>query len=431
MQKVIVIGAGLAGAECAYQLAIRGVEVDLIEMKPVKFTPAHHNPNFAELICSNSLKNDTLEFATGVLKAELRELGSMLISCADNSRIESGNTLTVDREKFSSLVTEKLRGEPNIHIIEKEASDFDITKPTIICAGPLCSDKLSAFIQNLTGEGLYFYDAVAPIVAADSIDYNYAFFQDRWNDAGDYLNCPLTKEEYLLFWQELCKAERVTLHSFENEKNFEGCLPIEIMARRGVDVLRCGPLKPDGITVNGKTPYAVVQLRKENAAGEMFNLVGFQTNLTFPEQKRVFGLIPALKNAEWLRLGVMHRNTYINAPKYLNHNFQLLSHPNIMFAGQISGVEGYTESIASGLLCALNMIKYLNNRPCVEFGIETCLGALGNYLEAGNPNNFQPMHINWGLLKPIDAPKNKKKQAMAQRALEKIALIKEDFLNGI
>ncbi|MBQ7977635.1 MAG: methylenetetrahydrofolate--tRNA-(uracil(54)-C(5))-methyltransferase (FADH(2)-oxidizing) TrmFO [Clostridia bacterium] len=432
MQKVTIIGAGLAGAECAYQLAKRGVEVDLIEMKPSKFTPAHHNPNFAELVCSNSLKNDTLDFATGVLKAEMRALGSFVLQCADEARIPAGNALTVDRDKFAEIVTKRLRAMSNINIIEREAIDFDIDAPTVICAGPLCTDSLSKYIQSLTGESLYFYDAVAPIVSADSIDYNHAFFQDRFGQGeGDYLNCPLNKEEYIAFWEELCKAERVELHTFENEVNFEGCLPVEVMAKRGVDVLRCGPMKPDGIKYNGQTPYAVVQLRRENCAGEMYNLVGFQTNLTFPEQKRIWSMIPALKNAEWLRLGVMHRNTFINAPKYLNHHFQLKTHPNIMFAGQISGVEGYTESVASGLLCGLNMLKYISNQPLIEFGIETCLGALGNYLEAGNPNSFQPMHINWGLLKPIDVPKKDKKQALAKRALSKIAIIKEDLANGI
>ena len=427
MTKVKVIGAGLAGAECAWQLAQAGVQVDLYEMKPQKFSPAHHNPNFAELVCSNSLKNDTLEFATGVLKAELRLLNSFVLDCADKTSIPSANTLTVDRERFAVLVTERLESNKNINIIREEVTEFDLDEPVIVAAGPLCSTGLAEFIEKITGERLYFYDAVAPIVAGDSIDYDFAFYQDRWGEVGkgDYLNCPLNKEEYINFCQELSKAQRVELHSFEHEVNFEGCLPVEIMARRGIDVLRCGPLKPDGISIDGKQPYAVVQLRRENTEGSMFNLVGFQTNLTFPEQRRVFRLIPALHNAEWLRYGVMNRNTYINAPKFLNHYFQLKTHRNIMFAGQISGVEGYTESIASGLLCAINMIKYLNNLPMVEFGTETCLGALANYLEAGSEHNFQPMHINWGLLKPIDVPKKEKKHALAERALSKIAEIKE------
>ena len=426
MQKVKVIGAGLAGAECAMQLSRRGVLVDLFDIKPSKFTPAHHNPNFAELVCSNSLKNDTLDFASGLLKAEMRSLNSFVLDCADKTSILSGNTLAVDREKFAACVTELLEKEKNINIIEREIETFDLNEPTVIAAGPLCTKPLCNFIESITGESLFFYDALAHIVSAVSIDFKHAFFQDRTGQGdNDYINCPLSRDEYLAFWQELVKAERVALHDFE--KNFEGCLPIEVMARRGVDVLRFGPLKPVGLEINGKTPYAVVQLRRENMAGKSYNMVGFQTNLTFPEQRRVFGMIPALRNAEWLRLGVMHRNTYINAPKYLNRFFQLKSNKNIMFAGQISGVEGYTESIASGLLCGINMVKYLNNAPLVDFGIETCLGALGNFLEAGNPANFQPMHINYGLLKPIDVPKQERKAAFAKRSLDRIATLKEDI----
>lgn len=428
MKRVTVIGAGLAGAEASWQLANHGIKVDLIEMKPNKFTPAHKNKDFGELVCSNSFKSDTLDFATGLLKAELREMGSFVLSCADKTRIPSANTLTVDRNAFARLITEELKSNKNINIIDAEVENFDLDKPTIVCAGPLCSDKLSKYLQQITGDKLYFYDAVAPIVSADSIDFNYAFYQDRFGELGqgDYLNCPMNREEYLNFWQELKNAQRVELHEFEKEINFEGCLPIEIMAKRGEEVLRCGPLKPDGLLFNGHKPYAVVQLRKENTAGETFNLVGFQTNLTFPEQKRVFSLIPALKNAEWLRLGVMHRNTFINAPRLLNKYFQLKSKPNIMFGGQIAGVEGYTESVASGLLCGINMVRYINNLPLINFSIDTCLGALGNFLEASNPNNFQPMHINWGLLRPIDVPKKDKKNALVSRALAKIAEIKEN-----
>ncbi len=427
MARVKVIGAGLAGAECAWQLASRGVTVDLFDTKPDTMSPAHKNPNFCELVCSNSLKNDTLEFATGLLKAELRRLGSFVLSCADEARIPAANTLSVDREKFASLVTQRLRENPNINVVCQEVTEFDLNEPVVVAAGPLCSPKLSDFLRNLVGEGLYFYDAVAPIVSAESIDYNFAFYQDRWGESnsGDYLNCPLTRDEYTNFCQQLAGAERVALHDFESEVNFEGCLPIEVMAKRGIDVLRCGPLKPQGIEVNGKTPYAVVQLRRENTENTMFNLVGFQTNLTFGEQRRVFSLIPALRNAEWLRYGVMHRNTYINAPKYLNHHFSLKNHKNIMFAGQISGVEGYTESIASGLVCGINMARQLSKLEPIEYGTETCIGALGNYLEAGSETNFQPMHINWGLLKPIDVPKNLKKRAIAERALAKIDKIKE------
>jgi len=424
--KVTVIGAGLAGCECAWQLSVRGVQVDLYEMKPKTFSPAHHNSDFAELVCSNSLKNDTLDFATGLLKTELRELGSLILSCADATKVPDGSALTVDRAEFSKLVTQRIRLNPLINIITEEVKEFDLSAPVVVCSGPLCSDSLASFIEKITGERLYFYDAVAPIVSGESIDKSKTFFQDRWGKEQNYLNCPLTKDEYLLFVNELAKAERVSLHDFENEVNFEGCLPVEVMAKRGVDVLRFGPMKPDGLNGENK-PYAVVQLRRENVAGDMYNLVGFQTNLTFSEQRRVFGLIPALANAEWLRFGVMHRNTYINAPKYLNRFFQLKTHPNIMFGGQISGVEGYIESVASGLLCGINMVKYILGLPMVDFTIETCLGALANYLEAGSETNFQPMHINWGLLKPIDAPKQKKKQLLAERALDKVKKLKAEI----
>ncbi len=420
--KVTVIGAGLAGCECAWQLSLRGMQVDLVDMKPDKFTPAHHNPDFAELVCSNSLKNDTLDFATGVLKAELRELDSLILSCADESRLPDSSTLTVDRVKFSNLVTSKIRKNPLINIINREVESFDVNDYLVVAAGPLCSESLAKFISSLTGEPLYFYDAVAPIVSGDSIDKTKTFVLDRWGEGENYLNCPLSKSEYEVFVRALMAAERVPLHDFET--NFEGCLPVEVMARRGIDVLRCGPLKANGLLFNGEPVYAAVQLRKENVEGEMYNMVGFQTNLTYSEQKRVFSLIPALKNAEWLRFGVMHRNTYINAPKYLNRFFQLKNHPNVMFAGQISGVEGYVESVASGLLCGINMVKYINSESMVDFTTKTCLGALANYLEAGSESNFQPMHINWGLLSPIDAPKQKKKMLLAQRALDCVREIK-------
>ncbi|MBO5102970.1 MAG: methylenetetrahydrofolate--tRNA-(uracil(54)-C(5))-methyltransferase (FADH(2)-oxidizing) TrmFO [Clostridia bacterium] len=419
MQKVNIIGAGLAGCESALQLAKRGVSVNLYEMKPSKFTPAHKNKDFAELVCSNSLKSDTLEFATGLLKAELRLLDCELLKIADECAIPSGKTLTVNRELFASKVTQKIKEQPLINIIEQEVTSFDITQPTIISAGPLCTEELSNFLSEFIGDKMYFYDAVAPIVSADSLDYKKAYDGDE-----GYINCPLTKEEYFEFWSALKDAQRVELHDFEKEINFEACLPIEIMAKRGLEVMRCGPMKA-GLKDNGA--YAVVQLRKENEEGTMLNLVGFQTNLTFPEQKRVFSLIPALRNAEWLRYGVMHKNTYINAPKLLNKYSQLKTNPNIFFAGQISGLEGYIESISSGLLCGINMLKYISNLPLCDFGTETCLGALQNYLLCGNINNFQPMHINWGLLKPIDAPKKDKKSALSSRSLAKIALIKENL----
>lgn len=417
LNKVNVIGAGLAGCEAALQLAKAGVEVDLYEMKPSKFSPAHHNSNFAELVCSNSLKSDTLDFATGVLKAEMRLLGCELLKCADESALPSQKALTVDRNKFSELVTQKVSNNPLITVINQEVKSFDINMPTIVATGPLCSDDLTEFLATLVGEKLYFYDAVAPIVSGDSIDYGFAYHGEE-----GYVNCPMTKPEYEVFWSALRQAERVELHDFEKEINFESCLPIEIMARRGLDVMRCGPLKPTQFD----DAYAVVQLRKENVEGTMYNLVGFQTNLTFDAQRKVFAMIPALHNAEWLRYGVMHRNTYINAPKNLNKFFQLKEKLNIFFAGQISGVEGYIESIASGLLCGINMVKYIRNQQLIDFGTETCLGALQNYLLCGNVNNFQPMHINWGLLKPIDAPKQDKKKCLAERALTKIANLREN-----
>ncbi len=411
-----MIGAGLAGCEASLQLAKRGISVKLFEMKPNKFTPAHKNANFAELICSNSMKSDTLEFATGLLKAELRNLDCVLLKCADEAKIPSGKTLTVDREKFSRLVTEKIKAEPLIEVIEKEVTEFDVNLPIIVACGPMCTDDLSEFLGNLIGQKLYFYDAVSPIVDRDSIDFDFAYEDDE-----GYLCCPMSKDEYLLFWEELVKAKRVELHNFEKEINFEACLPIEIMARRGVDVMRCGPMK----TRQGEDAYAMVQLRKENETGSMYNLVGFQTNLTFGEQKRVFSLIPALKNAECLRFGVMHKITYINSPKFLNKFSQLKSSPNIFVAGQISGLEGYVESIASGLLCGINMVKYINNLELIDFGTETCLGALQNYLVSGNLSNFQPMHINWGLLKPIEAKKDIKRKLLCERSLNKILDIKE------
>ncbi len=416
MKKVTVIGGGLAGCEASLTLAKAGIEVDLYEMKPVKFSPAHHNPNFAELVCSNSLKSDTLEFATGLLKAEMRKLDSELLKCADEVKLPSTTALTVDRERFSALITEKINSNPLINVIHDEVVDFDTNSPIIVATGPLCSDGLTDFLSTLIGEKLYFYDAVAPIVSGESIDYSCTCSADE-----GYVNCPMTKEEYEIFWNALRLAERVELHDFEKEINFESCLPIEIMAKRGFDVMRCGPLKPS----REDSAFAVVQLRKENVEGTMFNLVGFQTNLTYEAQRKTFSLIPALKHAEWLRYGVMHRNTYLNAPKYLNKFFQLKSKPNIFFAGQISGVEGYIESIASGLLCGINMIKYISNLDLVDFGTETCLGALQNYLMCGSISNFQPMHINWGLLKPIDAPKKDKKKCLVERSLTKIDSLKE------
>jgi len=424
--KVKVIGAGLAGCEASYQLAKRGVEVELYDIKPTQFTPAHNDTNFCELVCSNSLKSDTLEFATGLLKAELREMDSLVLECADECKVPAGKTLSVDRKKFSELVTKKIRSQPLITIINKEITEIPKDCPCIIATGPLTTPKLSEDLQKTLGNNLYFYDAVAPIISADSIDYSKVFFGNKFDEDGDYINCPMTKDEYFSFYNALINAERVDLHSFEDEKVFEGCMAVEVMAKRDEQTLRFGPLKSKGLKCpDGTTPYACVQLRKENAVGDDYNMVGFQTNLTIPEQKRVFRTINGLERAEFIRYGVMHRNSFINAPKLLNHYFQLKSLPNIFFAGQISGVEGYVESIASGLLCGINMVSYLNQKPFVEFGIKTALGGLANYLECASESNFQPMHINWGLLAPVDASKQDKKQIICDRALKEIKRIKE------
>jgi len=424
--KVKVIGAGLAGCEASYQLAKRGIEVELYDIKPTQFTPAHIDTNFCELVCSNSLKSDTLEFATGLLKAELRELGSLVIECADECKVPAGKTLSVDRKKFSELVTKKIKNQPLITIINKEITEVPKDSFCIIATGPLTTPSLSENLQKYLGENLYFYDAVAPIISADSIDYSKVFFGNKFDEDDDYINCPMTKDEYFSFYSELIKAERVNLHSFEDEKVFEGCMAVEVMAKREEQTLRFGPLKAKGLKCpDGTIPYACVQLRKENAVGDAYNMVGFQTNLTIPEQKRVFRLINGLERAEFIRYGVMHRNSFINAPRLLNHYFQLKSNPKIFFAGQISGVEGYVESIASGLLCGINMVSYLNQKPFAEFGVKTALGGLANYLECASEHNFQPMHINWGLLAPVEASKQDKKQVLCERALNEIKRIKE------
>lgn len=425
MKQVYVIGAGLAGCEASLQLANHGVKVVLYEQKPYNFSPAHKSENFCELVCSNTFKSVSTEFATGLLKEELKLLKSPVLDCAYNCRVPAGDALAVDREIFSKMVTDLVNHNPNIEVVKKEIDKIPLDKPVIIATGPLTSEKLSKDIQSLLGDGFNFYDALAPIVYANSIDMSKTFTANRWGkDDGDYINCPLNKEEYLEFLNQLKNAERVKLKDFENEKNFEGCLPVEIMAKRGEDVLRFGPMKAIGFDFDGKKPYAVVQLRKENIEGDMYNMVGFQTNLTYREQKRVFSLIPALKNAEYARLGAMHRNSYINAPKFLTSRFNLKSHPNVFFAGQISGVEGYLESIASGCLCAIYMLQYLNNKN-LTFSSKTALGALGNYLSCASEVNFQPMHITWGLISPINAPKQSKRQMLVERALNEVNELKE------
>ncbi|MBE5742564.1 MAG: methylenetetrahydrofolate--tRNA-(uracil(54)-C(5))-methyltransferase (FADH(2)-oxidizing) TrmFO [Clostridiales bacterium] len=431
-KKVNVIGAGLAGSEAAYYLAKKGYDVKLYDIKPNSYTPAHKNPNYGELVCSNSLKsNDVYGNACGLLKEEMRILGSMVIDVADGCRVPAGAALAVDRDKFASEITSRLRSCENIEFISTEVSKIDLYGNFIIATGPLTTAKLCEFIGEITGSGFYFYDAAAPIVSGDSIDFDNAFISDRYGEIGkgDYVNCPIDKEGYLAFYKELISAKRAELHEFENVKVFEGCMPVEVMASRGEDTLRFGPLKPAGLTdpKTGRWPYACMQLRKEDEEGRRYNIVGFQTNLLFPEQKRVFSMFPALKNAEFLRYGVMHRNTYINAPEVLNSDFSMKKYPTVFFAGQITGVEGYVESTASGLLSAINMDRKLSGKESLSLDQTTVMGALSSYVATPN-EDFQPMNANFGILSPIEynpRKKAEKKLLMAQRALENIKRIKE------
>ncbi len=432
MQKIKIIGGGLAGAEAAYYLAKNGIKVALYEIKPNKTTPAHTSNNYAELVCSNSLKsNDVYGNAAGLLKEELRALGSLIIEAADKTRVPAGNALAVDREKFSEYVTEKLKGEKNIEHISKEVTKIDLDEYTIVATGPLTTDSLSENIKAIVGENLSFFDASAPVIDFESIDMNSAFFGDRYDKGnGDHVNCPMTKEEYLEFMDALTKAERAKLHDFENTAVFEGCMPVEIMAARGTDTLRFGPLKPVGLTdpKTGRWAYACLQLRKEDENGTMYNMVGFQTNLTFGEQKRVFSIIPALRNAEYLRYGVMHRNTFINSPKVLGKDYALKDYPKVYFAGQITGVEGYVESAASGLMSAIYLKRKLENKKCVTVSDKTVLGALAKYITTEN-KDFEPMNANFGILPPLDRivrDKAERKRLMAERSLNEISeFIKE------
>ena len=415
MQYINVIGGGLAGSEAAYQIAKRGIKVRLYEMKPIKFSPAHSSENLAEIVCSNSLKSNLLTNACGLLKEELRRLDSLLIKCADETAVPAGQALAVDREEFSRLVTKKIEENENIEIIKEEVTTIP-DGITIIATGPLTSDALSSEIAKLTGEEkLFFYDAVAPIVTKESIDMNNAFTADRYGKGdSDYINCPMTKEEYEFFYNELINAEVTNKHEFEKGNLFEGCMPIEEMARRGSQTLTYGPLKPVGFD---KKYYAVVQLRQDNKEGTLYNLVGFQTNLKFGEQKRVFSMIPALKNAEFVRYGVMHRNTYINAPKLLDNTFNLKG-TKIFFAGQISGVEGYVESIASGMVAAINAVQMIEEKEKIIFSEETMIGALSAYISTEN-KNFQPMNANFGILNCDKKIKDKvqKYTYLAERSL--------------
>ncbi len=434
MTTVKVIGAGLAGSEAAWQLAQRGVQVELIEMKPHKMTPAHHSTDFAELVCSNSLRGDRLANAVGLLKEELRRCGSLIMQCAEATRVEAGGCLAVDREGFAKAVTEKLRNHPNITVTAQEVTQVP-EGPVIIATGPLTSDALSQAIGEYFGTGyLHFFDAAAPLVTAESIDMDEAWWQSRY-DRGtpDYINCAMDEEQYAAFMKELVAAEEAPVHGFEDRNVFEGCMPVEVMARRGYDTLRYGPLKPVGLRhpKTGKEPYAVVQLRQDNAEKTIFNLVGFQTHLKFGEQKRVFSMIPALKNAEFVRYGVMHQNTFLQSPKLLDKYYADRRNPLVAFAGQMTGVEGYVESAASGFLAAVAMAAKVQNSPLPEFPKTTAIGALGLYISDETVENFQPMNINFSIISPLEQRIRKKAEknlAIAQRSL---ALIDEMVRQGI
>ena len=424
-QTVTVVGAGLAGSEAAWQLAERGIHVRLYEMKPGKMTPAHHSPNFAELVCSNSLRSDELTNAVGLLKEELREFGSLVMRCADAHRVAAGGALAVDREGFSAAVTEAIRSHPNIEVIAEEVTDIPAGE-VIVASGPLTSDVLAEKLAALSGEDapLHFFDAAAPIVTLESVDMDSAFYASRYDKGtADYVNCPMTRDEYLAFWQALCAAEQAPVHGFDDGGVFEGCMPVEVMARRGEDTLRYGPLKPVGLVDprNGRENYAVVQLRRDNAVGTIYNLVGFQTHLTFPEQRRVFSMIPALKNAEFVRYGVMHRNTYLNSPKLLDRYYRLKSDERIIFAGQMTGVEGYVESCASGMLAALETAARLRGEAPWDLPRETAIGALALYISESTVGSFQPMNVNFGIISPLDKKirgKREKNAAISERALQ-------------
>ena len=425
--KVIVIGAGLAGCEAAWQLAENGLQVELYDMKPVKMSPAHTSADFAELVCSNSFRSDELANAVGLLKEEMRRLGSLVMRCADATRVPAGGALAVDRARFASMVTETIKTHPLVTVIEHEFTDITDGKDSrvIIATGPLTSDKLAANIAALfpDREMLSFFDSAAPIVTFESIDLSSAYFASRYGKGdADYINCPMNPEEYKVFYHELIHAEEAHVHGFEENLVFEGCLPIEVMARRGEDTIRYGPLKPIGLRDprTGKEPYAVVQLRKDNAEGTLYNMVGFQTHLKFSEQRRVFSMIPALCAAQFARYGVMHRNTYIDSPRLLDRYNRLKSDPRIRFAGQITGVEGYVESAASGLLTGIETAREMLALPPVDFPRETAVGALALYTSGGAVSDFQPMNINFGIIEPLSGKvkgKRNKKLAISERAL--------------
>ena len=432
MNHVTVVGAGLAGCETAWQLAQRGIAVRLIEMKPKKMSPAHHSPDFAELVCSNSLRGDRLENAVGLLKEELRRLGSLIMTCADETRVEAGGCLAVDRKAFSASVTENIRSHSLISVEEEEVTAIP-QGPVVIATGPLTSDALAQDIRRYFGQAEYlsFFDAAAPLVTAESVDMDHAWMASRYDrGTADYLNCAMDKEQYTAFVEALISAEEAEVHGFEDRKVFEGCMPVEVMARRGFETLRYGPMKPVGLRdpKTGREPFAVVQLRRDNAQGSVYNLVGFQTHLKFPEQKRVFSMIPALKNADFVRYGVMHRNTFLDSPRLLDRYYADRQNPMVAFAGQLTGVEGYVESTASGFLAGVSMACKVLGQPLPDFTPETAIGALAAYISDSSVTAFQPMNINFGIMPPLDhrvKGKANKNLEIAQRSLQQIDKLRE------
>lgn len=423
--KVVVIGAGLAGCEAAYQLAKRGITVQLYEQKPVKKHSAFKTDDYAELICSNSLRSNDLYNAVGLLKQEMRLLDSLIMRSADKYSVPAGKSLAVDRTMFSKYITDVINNMENIEVIHEEFEHINLNQPTIIAAGPLCEGKLAADISKLCGKNfLHFYDAVSPIVEKESIDFNYAYYKSRYDEGeGDYINCPLTKKEFDDFYNAVIAADKIAVHDIDDEKYFEGCMPFEEMARRGYKTLLFGPMKPVGLEHNGIRPYAVVQLRKDNAIDTLYNVVGFQTHLTFAAQKEVLSIIPALKNVNIVRYGVMHRNTYLNSPNVINNKYQFIKYPNTFICGQISGVEGYVESAASGLYAAINMAQYLNGNILHELLSDTMIGAMANYISDVNISELVPMNANFGIFRcPYDGPRNDKKKYYVEHSLD---IIKE------
>ncbi|MBE7003780.1 MAG: methylenetetrahydrofolate--tRNA-(uracil(54)-C(5))-methyltransferase (FADH(2)-oxidizing) TrmFO [Ruminococcaceae bacterium] len=438
--QATVIGAGLAGSECAWQLARRGVRVTLCEMKPQKRTGAHVTDDFAELCCSNSLRSDQLENAVGLLKEELRRLDSLILSCADETRVEAGGALAVDRQGFARLVTERVRSHPNITVVPGEVTELPAEGDVVVATGPLTSDALARTIgRRIGGEGctLYFFDAAAPLVTFESVDMSNAWFASRYDrGTADYVNCPMTEEEYQAFWEALTTAEEAPVHGFEDKNVFEGCMPVEVMARRGRDTLCYGPLKPRGLKdpKTGREPFAVVQLRRDNRDGSIYNLVGFQTHLRFPEQKRVFSMIPALHDAEFVRYGVMHRNTYLDSPRLLDRYYRFRPEPRIAFAGQMTGVEGYVESTASGFLVGVELARRLEGKTPLDLPQETAIGALGLYVSNQSITEFQPMNINFGIIPPLDhrvRGKRNKNAELSARALQIIDSLRGEALSDV